>query len=168
MPVSTTAIVLALGTNDVISRREPAYPAAVIEQVMHASQGLPVLWVNTDFSPTGRGDWRFRSRRFNRALRDAQAEWPNLEIADWYTFFTPRGKARFIADGVHLSVSGYKLRAQFTESQVRKFGNRIVDATTTTTTSLAPSTTTTTVSPTTTFVTPAPPTTAATPTTTTP
>ena len=150
LPEDTSAIVVALGTNDVISRREPTYPTQVINQVMEASSGLPVLWFNTDFSPTGRGDWRFRSRRFNRALREAQNEWPNLVIADWYSFFTPKGKSRFQDDGVHLSVSAYKLRATFTESQIRRFGQSIVDATTTTTSTT--STTTTIVAPATTIV----------------
>lgn len=141
MPEDASAIVVALGTNDVISRREPQYPAWVINEVMELSGGLPVLWFNTDFSPTGRGDWRFRSRRFNRALRDAREEWPNLVIGDWYSFFTPKGKNRFQSDGVHLSVSAYKLRASFTETQIRKFGQLIVDATTTTTTTYVPTST---------------------------
>ena len=150
MPDDTSAIVIALGTNDVITRREPKYPAWVIDQVMEASGGLPVLWFNTEFSPTGRGDWRFRSRRFNRALREAREEWPNLVIADWYTYFTPRGKNRFQADGVHLSVSAYKVRASFTETQVRRFGQSIVDATTTTAPA-STTTTTTTIAPTSTI-----------------
>ena len=166
IPEDTTALVVALGTNDVISRRETSYPSWVINEVMEASDGLPVLWFNTEFSPTGRGDWRFRSRRFNRALRLAQAEWSNLVIADWYNYFVPKGKTRFQSDGVHLSPSAYKQRARFTESQVRQFGEQIVSATTTTTTT---STTTTTV-PTTTApsITPtAPPSTNQLPTTTT-
>ena len=141
LPEDTSAIVVALGTNDVISRREPTYPTQVINQVMEVSGGLPVLWFNTDFSPTGRGDWRFRSRRFNRALREAREEWPNLVIADWYSYFTPKGKSRFQADGVHLSVSAYKLRAAYTETQIRRFGQSIVDATTTTTTTSTTATT---------------------------
>lgn len=134
MPEDTTALVVALGTNDVITRRDTTYPAWVINEVMEAAAGLPVLWFNTEFSPTGRGDWRFRSRRFNRALRDAQTEWDNLVIADWYNFFVPKGKTNFQSDGVHLSTSAYKLRAQFTESQLRRFGEKVVNATTTTTT----------------------------------
>lgn len=165
MPAATTAIVIALGTNDVISRREASYPSWVINRVMESSRGLPVLWFNTEFSPTGRGDWRFRSRRFNRALREAQNDWSNLIIADWYNFFTPKGKVRFQSDGVHLSVSAYKLRAVFTESQIRNFGTEIVNATTTTstttttttepplTTTVAPSTSTTTSSTTSTTTT---------------
>ena len=149
---TTTAIVVALGTNDMISRRDPAYPPIAIDAVMKQSQGLPVLWCNVEFSPTGRGDWRFRARRFNRALRDAQSRWPNLIIADWDKAFTPSGASRYIADGVHLTVSGYKTRATFSITQLKSFGSTIVNASTTTTTSttttlaetttVAPSTTT--------------------------
>jgi hypothetical protein len=142
---STTAIVVALGTNDMISRRDPAYPPIAIDTVMEQTRGLPVLWCNVEFSPIGRGDWRFRARRFNRALRDAQSRWPNLIIADWDKAFTPSGKSRYIADGVHLTVSGYKTRATFSISQLKSFGSTIVNASTTTTT------TTTTLSPTTTI-----------------
>ena len=155
----TTAVVVALGTNDMISRRDPAYPPIAIDSVMQEARNLPVLWFNLKFSPTGRGDWRTRARRFNRALRAAQLRWPNLIIADWYSAFTPAGKAQYISDGVHLNVSGYKARAAFTIAQLKSFGNAIVNATTTTTTSTTTSTTTTvapttsaTISPTTTTV----------------
>lgn len=153
----TTAVVVALGTNDMISRRDPAYPPIAIDAVMQEAHDLPVLWFNLKFSPTGRGDWRARGRRFNRALRAAQSRWPNLVIADWYSYFTPSGKARYIEDGVHLTVSGYKSRATFTIAQLKSFGNAIVNAatttstSTTTTTTVAP-TTSTTISPTTTTV----------------
>lgn len=162
----TTAIVVALGTNDMISRRDPAYPPVAIDAVMEQSMGLPVLWCNIEFSPTGRGDWRFRARRFNRALRDAQSRWPNLMIADWDKAFTPAGKSRYIADGVHLNVSGYKTRTTFFINQMRAFGRTIVAATSTTTTT-APSTTTIAVTTTTSVVSTTSPTTTTVPGTTT-
>lgn len=130
----TTAVVVALGANDMISRREPWYPAWVIKKVMRQSIGRPVLWINPKFSPTGRRDWVFRATRFNRALRAAQRDWPNLSIADWNTAFVPTGRSRFIADGVHLTVSGYKTRATFCVEAVEVFGQTLVDSTTTTTT----------------------------------
>lgn len=150
-----TAVVIALGTNDMISQRSASYPPAVIEKVMNESLGVPVLWVTPTFSATIRPDWRQRALRFNRALRAAQEEWPNLFVADWAGQFVPRGASRFIADGVHLTVSGYKTRASWTIRQVDTFGRTIIDATTTTS-STTTSTTTTTI-PTTT----APPTTPA-------
>ena len=101
LTADTTAIVIALGTNDMISRTESWYPQYVIDLVMAKTRNLPVLWVNTEFSALGRRDWISRSVRFNRALVKAQARWPQLRIADWNTSFVPKAASRFIADGVH-------------------------------------------------------------------
>ena len=144
---STTAIVVALGTNDMISKSESWYPSFAIDTVMQQAGDLPVLWVNLEFSPTGRADWRARGVRFNRALRAATDRYPNLVIADWNTFFTPKGQSRFVADGVHLSVSGYKTRTTYFINQMRSFGKRIVEATTTTTTTTVPDTSSSTTTP---------------------
>ncbi len=149
----TTAIVIALGTNDMISRRESWYPAYVIDLVMEQTGGLPVLWVNTEFSALGRRDWVSRSVRFNKALVNAQVRWPQLHIANWNKSFTPKASSRFIADGVHLTVSGYKTRASFMVKALSTFGTQVVDATTTTTST---TTTTPTTSTTTTTTPPAP------------
>ncbi|MEY4391775.1 MAG: GDSL-like Lipase/Acylhydrolase family [Actinomycetota bacterium] len=148
-----TAIVVALGTNDMISHSEASWPARVIERMMIEAGGLPVLWVNTTFNGAVHPDWKLRAARFNRALRSAQTEWPNLFVADWSAFFVPKGASRFIADGVHLTVSGYKTRATWLTSQVRTFGNSIINATTTTTSTTSTTVpTTTTTSPGTTVV----------------
>jgi lysophospholipase L1-like esterase len=136
-----TAIVIALGTNDMISQRSTSYPADVIDRVMNESLGVPVLWVTPTFSVTIRPDWRQRAARFNRALRAARTEWPNLTVADWAGYFSPKGGSRFIADGVHLTVTAYKARASWTVRETTAFGRAIIAATTTTT-----STTTTTTS----------------------
>jgi hypothetical protein len=124
---TTTAIVVALGAT--------WYPRYAIDTVMEQAGGLPVLWVNLEFSPTGRADWRSRGVRFNRALQAATSDYPNLTIADWNKFFTPKGQNRFVADGVHLSVTGYKTRSSYFINQMKLFGQRIVEATTTTSTS---------------------------------
>ena len=144
---STTALVIALGTNDMISKPETWYPRWVIDTVMNKTRGLPVLWVNLEFSQTGRKDWRARGVRFNKELRLAKLRYPNLTIADWNTAFTPKSKSRFINDGVHLTVSGYKTRSSFMVPAIYSFGSAIVNAstttsTTTTSTTVAPSTTT--------------------------
>ena len=145
LTASTTALVVALGTNDMISKPETWYPRWVIDTVMQKTRGIPVLWVNLEFSQTGRSDWRARGVRFNKELRSAKLRYPNLAIADWNTAFTPVSKSRFIEDGVHLSVSGYKTRSNFLVPAISSFGTMIVNASTTTTT-----TTTTTSVPTTT------------------
>ena len=149
---STTALVVALGTNDMISKPETWYPRWVIDTVMQKTRGLPVLWVNLEFSQTGRGDWRTRGVRFNRELRLATKRYPNLSIADWNTAFTTKSKSRFIADGVHLTVSGYKTRSKFLVPAISSFGISVVNASTTTSTSTT-TTTSTTVPPSTTSTT---------------
>lgn len=140
----TTAIVIALGTNDMISKSQSWYPSWVIDKVMVESRGLPVLWFTLEFSATGRSDWRLRASRFNKALRTAQAKWPNLMIADWNSHFVPNRVSRFIADGVHLTVNGYRTRANFSVKQLLQFGDTIVNASTTTTSTTTSTTTTTT------------------------
>jgi hypothetical protein len=118
--------------------------------VMNKTRGLPVLWVNLEFSQTGRKDWRARGVRFNKELRLAKLRYPNLTIADWNTAFTPKSKSRFINDGVHLTVSGYKTRSSFMVPAIYSFGSAIVNASTTTSTSTTTTTTSTTVVPATT------------------
>jgi hypothetical protein len=142
-----TAIVIALGTNDMISRREMWYPQYVIDLVMEHTKGLPVLWVNTEFSASGRRDWISRSVRFNKALVKAQARWPQLRIADWNIAFTPKASSRFIADGVHLTVSGYKTRASFMVNALNTYGTEVVNVSTTTTSTTSTTTTTPTTIP---------------------
>jgi lysophospholipase L1-like esterase len=146
-----TAIVVALGTNDVLSRREASYPAKAIDDFMKAAQGKPVLWLNLEFSPT-RPDWRSRGARFNKELRKATTRWPNLEIADWDKFFVSSGASRFIQDGIHLTVTGYRTRATFMVSQFSAWADRLwkqFTTTTTSTTTLPPTSTTEEPSPTT-------------------
>ncbi len=130
----TTAIVVALGTNDMISKSETWYPTWVIDKLMVQARGRPVLWMNVEFSATSRREWRSRAARFNRALVSATQRWPNLSIADWNAHFRPNRVSRFIADGVHLTVNGYRTRATFALRQMTEFGARIISATTTTTT----------------------------------
>ena len=140
----TTAIVIALGTNDMMSRTESWYPRWVIDRVMANTLDIPVLWVNLKYSDT-RLNWKSRGNKFNKALKLAMLRYPTLTIADWNTSFIPKSASRFIEDGVHLTVSGYRTRATFLVPAISKFGTAIVNATTTTTsTTVEPTTTTTT------------------------
>ena len=164
-----TALVIALGTNDMISHSEPSWPARVINSMMAEANGLPVLWVNTTFNGAVHPDWRLRAVRFNRALRAAQKDWPNLFVADWFGYFVPKGPSRFIADGVHLSVSGYRTRATWMAGQIATFATTIVNATTTIpSTTTVPSTTSTSTPPSSSSSTTAPSTTSTSTSTTTP
>ena len=139
----TTAIVIALGTNDMISKPETWYPSWVIDRVMAQTRGTPVLWLTLEFSGTARPEWRQRASRFNRALRAAQNKWPTLTVSDWNSYFVPNRVSRFIADGVHLTVHGYRTRASFSVKQISLFGATLVDASTTTSTTSTPIATTT-------------------------
>lgn len=145
---NTTAIVVALGTNDMMSRTESWYPRWVIDEVMSTTLDIPVLWVNLKFSDT-RLNWKSRGNRFNRELQKAKLRYPTLTVADWNSSFIPKSGSRFIADGVHLTVSGYRTRASFLIPTIAKFGRAIVNATSTTT-----STTSTTIESATTIVAP--------------
>lgn len=153
----TTAVVIALGTNDMLSKPEAWYPSLVIDKVMTQAKGRPVLWFNLKYSAGSRPDWRSRAARFNRALRTAQMKWPSLVVADWSSAFVPNSVSRFIADGIHLTVTGYRTRATYTLRQVRLFGETVVNASTTTTTTMPTTTTTPTSTPSTLAATTVPP-----------
>lgn len=142
---SVSAVVLALGTNDMLSRGEPWYPATVIRRLMAETRGLPVLWVNLSFEPRTRPLQRVRSAVFNRELVNATSAWQTLRVADWSRYFVPRGASRFIGDGIHLTTSGYRTRAAWSASQIAAFGVWSSDRTSTTTSITTPSSTSTTV-----------------------
>lgn len=158
-----TAIVIAMGTNDMISNANPGYPRTLIDTVMARTRGLPVLWVNIEFSSVVHPDWVARATRFNRELRRATARWPRLRVADWNSTFTSGTVIRFVGDGVHLTTTAYRMRARWLTQQARAFGNAIVNETTTTTTvpetstTITSTTTATTVPATTTTTNPPPP-----------
>jgi hypothetical protein len=134
-----TAFVVALGTNDLLSRRESSYPSKAINRLMRAANGRPVLWLNVEFASTRR-DWRSRGVRFNKELRRAKKRYPNLEIADWDKHFAPKGPSRFIQDGIHLTVSGYKTRTTFMIAELNDWAQHLWEQSTTTTTQVPDST----------------------------
>lgn len=140
-----TAIIIALGTNDMMSHAEASWPVRVIDEMMHESLGLPVMWVNLTFDSRLHPNWKMRANRFNRALTVAQTEWPNLTVANWSRAFVPSGRNRFISDGVHLTVTAYRSRSAWIAARGAEFGRTVVwSSTTTTTTTSSTSTTSTT------------------------
>lgn len=139
-----TAVMIALGTNDMMSHAEASYPATVINEMMQAAGGLPVMWVNVTFDAKLHPDWRARAARFNRALTAASTRWPNLTVVNWYRYFVPNSRVRFIADGVHLTVTAYRTRATWIAARAAEFGRTVVNASTTTTTSSSTTTSTST------------------------
>ena len=149
-----SAVMVALGTNDLMGRRTAVEARTLIDSIMSATRGRPVLWVNIEFGTLPARERPARARMFNTELRRASARWPNLRIADWNRSFTPNSRSRFNADGVHLTTSGYVTRAMFYAREAASFRTWIdtVLNTTTTTTTTSTSTTSTTTPDTTTTI----------------
>lgn len=143
------AVVVALGTNDMMGRRTAAETSDLIDGVMRAAGGRPVLWVNVEFGPLPARERPARARMFNSQLVRAERRWENLRVADWNSWFTPNGRSRFVADGVHLTASGYETRAAYYAREVTSFRRWIdtvlhtTSTTSTTTTATIPQSTTT-------------------------
>ena len=146
-----TAIVVALGTNDMLHHSKYDYASSVIDGFMQETLAIPTLWVDISFS-RNHPDWRLNASRFNRALLAARQDWPNLSVARWSRSFVPAGRSNYIIDGIHLSNSGYRTRSTWMAQQVALFGTALVNSSTTTSTTV-PSTSTTVVVPTTTVTT---------------
>ncbi|MHB1818953.1 MAG: SGNH/GDSL hydrolase family protein [Streptosporangiaceae bacterium] len=103
--------VFALGTNDAanIAAGAAVGDAARIDLMMSAAHGQPVLWVNTRTMLTS-GPWaNANEQRFNQALVQALARYPNLRIFDWSAVARP---AWFLADGIHYNSVGVVERAR--------------------------------------------------------
>jgi lysophospholipase L1-like esterase len=102
--------VIALGTNDSanIAAGSLAGQAARISQMMSVAHGQPVLWVNTRTLDTSGPYAEANMQRWNQALRQAQARYPNLRIFDWASVARP---GWYIPDGIHYTAAGYAARA---------------------------------------------------------
>jgi hypothetical protein len=114
-----SGVVVALGTNDLLSRREKAYPAWIIEQMMSRAKGKPVLWVEVTYGGV-HPDYVGRARRFNSALADAAKKYPNLAIAPWFAAYPSKTRS-WERDGIHPTVSGYRTRATFLTKEISTF-----------------------------------------------
>lgn len=98
-------VMVALGTNDVFNAVNGPRLDALIDQTMRAiGPARTVVWVNLRL----RAGWR--SDAFNAALARAAARYGNLIIANWHAH--PSSTA-FASDGVHLTIAGYRARAEF-------------------------------------------------------
>lgn len=114
-----SGVVVALGTNDLLSRREKAYPAWIIEQMLSRAKGKPVLWVEVQYGGV-HPDYVGRARRFNSALVDAAKKYPNLSIAPWFAAYPSKTRS-WERDGIHPTVSGYRTRATFLAKEIAAF-----------------------------------------------
>jgi lysophospholipase L1-like esterase len=102
-------LVVALGTND---DPDPAAFAARIDQVMIVASGRRVIWVTV-----ARAGWD----RLDDALLAAPSRWANLEVIDWRPVIAAHPDLR-ASDGIHLTLEGYQLRAEFIAAAVQAHG----------------------------------------------
>ena len=114
-----SGILVALGTNDLLSRRENTYPAWIIEQMMTRVKGKPVLWVEVTYGGV-HPDYVGRARRFNAALAAATTKYPNLSIAPWFAAYPSKTKL-WERDGIHPTPPGYRIRGSFLAKQISDF-----------------------------------------------
>jgi lysophospholipase L1-like esterase len=141
-----TAVIFALGTNDLLSRRQASYPRWLITEYNKEFAHIPTLWIDAQYR-ANHPDWNMRARRFSRVLANVSAAANNTHHASWFKHFS-RTSPWYQFDGVHLSPRGYRMRADFIVREARRFGHTTVAATTTVpTTTTTPTTSTTTTLP---------------------
>jgi lysophospholipase L1-like esterase len=133
-----TAVVFALGTNDLLSRRQPSYARWLINEYNKEFGHIPTLWIDAQYSAT-HPDWNMRARRFQRTLASVSATSTNTHHASWFLHFQ-RTSPWYQFDGVHLSPRGYRMRSDFIVKETQRFGRTVIDSTTTTTSTTTPTT----------------------------
>lgn len=147
--VYPTAVIVALGTNDVYFLSKKREYIAVIRELMDAIGPVPVVWLNVHRVDSSRTT--ARSRVFNRTLERVLAEYPLASVYDWAN--KAKTTSRLMAfDKIHLTPSGYKVRSNVYAELATTLAQRVSDATSTTTTTTIDATTTTIESTTTTTV----------------
>lgn len=103
--------VIALGTNDTanVSVGSSVGLAGRIQEMMSAAHGQPVMWVNVKTLDSS-GPWsEANMQRWNSALTQACARYPNMRIFDWASVAQD---GWFISDGIHYTSTGYAARAK--------------------------------------------------------
>ncbi|NCV46985.1 MAG: SGNH/GDSL hydrolase family protein [Actinobacteria bacterium] len=137
-----TAVIVALGSNDVailVKRREFV---AVIDDLMNAIGNVPVVWLTVhrvDSANVTR-----QSQRFNSTLIKELARYPLATVFDWVSVATSDPSV-VDPDKIHLTPKGYEVRAKVYLALASELAQRASDMTSTTTTTLP----TTTIAPTT-------------------
>ena len=146
-----TAVIVALGTNDVFFLSKKRDFAVIIRELMDAIGPRPVVWLNVHRVESA--TTAARSRVFNTTLTRVLAEYPLASVYDWVATVT-QNPSLMAFDKIHLQPNGYEARTRAYLAVATELAQRASDMTSTTT-----STTTTTVPPTTVPPTTLPPTT---------
>lgn len=138
--IRPTAVIVALGTNDVAILSKRREYVAVIQELMNTIGNVPVVWVNvhrTDSATTTRN-----SQRFNAALASVLANYPLASVYDWVTVAKNDPKV-IDPDKIHLTPLGHEVRTKAYLELAATLAQRISETTTTVapTTTLAPTTT---------------------------
>ncbi|MCX6536527.1 MAG: SGNH/GDSL hydrolase family protein [Actinobacteria bacterium] len=138
------AVIVALGSNDVALETKPEIYEKIIRDLMNTIGNVPVTWLTVN-----RRDTKTifaRSVVFNTVLVKLTSEYPNLVLSDWSAIINDNPKL-MSWDKVHLTPTGYVIRAKSYQSLARDIYERywIATAPTTTTTLPAETTTTTTI-----------------------
>lgn len=107
---ATSAIIVALGSNDLQHSYRPAYFEEQIRAVLAAAGSRPVAWINVFRSD--RPYYVRRSATFNAVLARVAADTPTLTVIDWYTAI--RANPAWQAfDKLHLQPVGYQARVPY-------------------------------------------------------
>lgn len=107
---ATSAIIVALGSNDLQHSYRPAYFEEQIRAVMAAAGSRPVAWINVFRSD--RPYYVRRSATFNAVLARVAADTPTLTVIDWHTAI--RANPAWQAfDKLHLQPVGYQARVPY-------------------------------------------------------
>jgi len=107
---ATSAIIVALGSNDLQHSHRPAYFEEQIRAVMDAAGTRPVAWVNVFRSD--RPYYVRRSATFNAVLTRVAAEYPTLLVIDWHAAIRQNPKWQAF-DKLHLQPAGYQARVPY-------------------------------------------------------
>ena len=135
---ATSAIIVALGSNDLQHSHKPAYFEEQIRAVLQAAGSRPVAWINVFRSD--RPYYVRRSATFNAVLARVATTTPTLTVIDWSSALqaNPAWQA---FDKLHLQPVGYQARVPYYLNASTALWQALnpppPDTTTTTTTTIA-------------------------------
>jgi lysophospholipase L1-like esterase len=128
--VRPTAVIVALGTNDVAMSTKRREYITLIQELMTTIGNVPVAWVNVhriDSASTTR-----QSQRFNAAIGQVLANYPLASVFDWAQIAKSNPKV-VDPDKIHLTPLGHEVRTKVYLEIAATLAQRASDMTTTTT-----------------------------------